>query len=138
MGLGSQLKPVIELYDLVQPVIIVEAPTGVIYTNQVGGTACRHPECEGYLLPLTPSRPFTGESAFDPFWGKAWSAEAIAAEFNKLRSDQIQDLRSEPDECNTEAWAGVSFLFQANGSTGLPAELLGVRHYGWLTWENSD
>lgn len=31
---------------------IVPAPTGVVWTNQTGGTSCQHPEVEGYYLPL--------------------------------------------------------------------------------------
>ena len=31
------------------PVLIIEAPTGVFYTNQTGVTYCAHPVVEGYL-----------------------------------------------------------------------------------------
>jgi len=36
--------------------LIVEFPSGVAFTNQVGGVACLHPTIEGVLLPL-PVRP---------------------------------------------------------------------------------
>lgn len=33
-------------------VAIIKYPTGVKYYGQVGGTACLHPEIEGFILPL--------------------------------------------------------------------------------------
>ncbi|REE96397.1 DUF6210 family protein [Thermomonospora umbrina] len=33
--------------------VVAEAPTGVIYQQQYGGTACRQGEVEGYLVPVT-------------------------------------------------------------------------------------
>ncbi|MBB1254060.1 DUF6210 family protein [Streptomyces alkaliterrae] len=33
--------------------VIVEAPTGVVYQQQYGGTACRQGRLEGFLVPLT-------------------------------------------------------------------------------------
>ncbi|WP_285631085.1 DUF6210 family protein [Lentzea sp. NBRC 102530] len=32
--------------------VVVEAPTGVVYENQYGGTACRHGHVEGFLVPV--------------------------------------------------------------------------------------
>lgn len=32
--------------------LIIEAKTGVKYSNQTGGYACNHPEVEGFLLPI--------------------------------------------------------------------------------------
>ncbi|MFB4318684.1 DUF6210 family protein [Actinomadura sp. 21ATH] len=32
--------------------VIVEAPTGVVYQQQYGGTACRQGELEGFLVPV--------------------------------------------------------------------------------------
>ncbi len=32
--------------------LIVSANTGIIYSNQTGGVACHHPECEGFLVAL--------------------------------------------------------------------------------------
>ncbi len=44
-------KPVVELArDFPFYGIVIEAPTGVLYTNQCGGTACVHPKIEGYLM----------------------------------------------------------------------------------------
>jgi hypothetical protein len=32
--------------------LIVKKQTGIAYSNQCGGTACLHPQQEGYLIPL--------------------------------------------------------------------------------------
>ena len=32
--------------------MIIAYPTGVLYTNQVGGYACDHPSMEGAFVPL--------------------------------------------------------------------------------------
>lgn len=45
-------KPLIELYDSVGLGIIIEYPTGILVSNQTGGTACLHPQMEGVYLPL--------------------------------------------------------------------------------------
>lgn len=42
----------IELLGLTQTVLLVPENTGIIYTNQVGGTECDHPEMEGFLIPI--------------------------------------------------------------------------------------
>lgn len=34
------------------PCVIVEKSTGIIYTAQVGGMQCRHPQIEGFVLPF--------------------------------------------------------------------------------------
>lgn len=34
--------------------VVVAAPTGVVYRQQYGGTACRQGELEGYLVPVGP------------------------------------------------------------------------------------
>jgi hypothetical protein len=48
----SRAQPVIKLYDLEGLALIVEWPSGVIYTNQAGGTFCMQPTAEGVLVPL--------------------------------------------------------------------------------------
>ena len=32
--------------------LVIEHPSGVVYTNQTGGTSCMQPELEGVLVPL--------------------------------------------------------------------------------------
>ena len=45
-------KPLIEIWDSVGLGIIIEFPTGVLISNQTGGTACLNPKIEGIYLPL--------------------------------------------------------------------------------------
>jgi hypothetical protein len=47
--------PTISLWNLDQPALLLEAPTGVAYHGQVGGVACLHPWVEGFVVPLDPS-----------------------------------------------------------------------------------
>lgn len=56
-------KPYVTLFDNVGTGVIIEYPTGVLYSNQVGGTANLHPTFEGAFVPfgndvLIPSREF--------------------------------------------------------------------------------
>ncbi|WP_378181153.1 DUF6210 family protein [Aquimarina sp. SS2-1] len=46
------LKPEITIHDSVGLGIIIEFPTGVMISNQTGGTACLHPKIEGVYVPL--------------------------------------------------------------------------------------
>jgi len=45
-------KPVIRLWDSVGLGIIIAHPSGVVFSNQTGGTACLQPELEGVFVPL--------------------------------------------------------------------------------------
>jgi len=45
-------KPLIKIWDTVGLGIIIEFSTGVIISNQTGGTACLHSKTEGIYLPL--------------------------------------------------------------------------------------
>ena len=46
-------KFVVQLWESQTASLLVEAPTGAIYTNQCGGTACSHPEVEGFEVPVS-------------------------------------------------------------------------------------
>lgn len=45
-------KPIIHLWDHVGTGLIVKFATGVIYSNQTGGTSCMQPQLEGVFIPL--------------------------------------------------------------------------------------
>ena len=46
-------KPLVDLSCVdIEPCIIVPFKSGVIYTNQTDGIACKHPVVEGILIPL--------------------------------------------------------------------------------------
>ncbi|GAA4618880.1 hypothetical protein GCM10023195_85140 [Actinoallomurus liliacearum] len=65
--------------------VVVEAPTGVFYQQQYGGTACRQGQLEGYLVPVF------GPDALDALgelfvrhfrgagtWNHRWSGDEVA------------------------------------------------------------
>jgi hypothetical protein len=54
----------IDLYELDDPVILVPAPTGIRYRNQVNGVVCERRELEGYVLPLAR----TDDETFSADW----------------------------------------------------------------------
>lgn len=45
-------KPLIKLYNTSGIGVIINFPSGVIYSNQAGGTSCLQPEAEGVYVPL--------------------------------------------------------------------------------------
>lgn len=45
-------KPIIEIWDSVGLGIIIAYNTGILISNQTGGTACLHPKTEGIYIPL--------------------------------------------------------------------------------------
>lgn len=50
------MKPCVHLWDAVGLGLIIEWPSGVLYSNQTGGTACLHPTVEGFYVPLSNDR----------------------------------------------------------------------------------
>ena len=45
-------KPIIQLWESVGLGVIIAYPTGVLCSNQTGGTSCLHPQLEGVFVPL--------------------------------------------------------------------------------------
>ncbi len=136
------------LDPLPYPVVIVPAPTGVIYACQVGGTACLQREVEGYLVPLGA----LAHRIFSPAWWQheyprrtpgddaAWrdACEVLDAALRGYDggSDGPAALRAAVETDDVEAWVHVTLELPE-----LDAQL--VRHgtvalRGILTWENSD
>ena len=46
------MKPMIKLWESVGLGLIIEMPTGILYSNQTGGFSCLQPSLEGTFLPL--------------------------------------------------------------------------------------
>jgi Family of unknown function (DUF6210) len=44
--------PIIRLWNAVGLFLIIEYSSGIVYSNQTGGTLCSHPELEGVVVPL--------------------------------------------------------------------------------------
>ena len=49
---APRMKPTIQLYESVGTGIILNYPSGIMFTNQTGGTSCLHPEIEGIYVPI--------------------------------------------------------------------------------------
>ena len=49
---GGTVSRFVRLYEQAGLALVVEAPTGVVYSNQTGGYSCLQPELEGALIPL--------------------------------------------------------------------------------------
>jgi hypothetical protein len=65
-------KPVIRLYDSTSLGLIVHYPSGVLYTNQVGGTNCLQPQTEGVYVPLFDEVVNQEQQLYDYFVGPKW------------------------------------------------------------------
>jgi hypothetical protein len=125
-------KPVIVLPEDLHGALIIKAPTGVIYTAQVGGTRCMHPEEEGFLVPLlgfdysvlaaqtldyfeAPN----GDS-YRSFPEGAWLKAAFSVMTGFGEPLELELDREEPTW--GEAWVPIKCTYGR----------------GWLTWPNSD
>lgn len=146
-------KPVINLYGAKGPGLIILRPSGVLYSNQTGGTACLHPAVEGVFVPLELdsagdfdrlSRHFT-----DAKYG-GWCSEGIDVEDADLIDSVLHQSaegrlisvdRSRLKDSH-EAWAYVTVA--AHGDQCVPGSPLSWLFHGFghakgvLTWENSD
>jgi len=54
-------KPVVELWEAVGLGVIIDYPSGVLYSNQTGGFSCLHPVTEGIYVPVRNDTLETGE-----------------------------------------------------------------------------
>ncbi|MFD4671365.1 DUF6210 family protein [Lentzea sp. NPDC058450] len=121
--------------------VVVEAPTGVVYSNQYGGTACRHGRAEGFLVPVN------GLGALDvlrPLFEKelrgagAWGHEWTGAQVDQLR-DAVGRLTywacDASDEVPTTPRLDESRLQEAD-EAWLP--VITPDGPGILVWCNSD
>ncbi|WLQ16555.1 DUF6210 family protein [Hahella aquimaris] len=145
----------ITLYDSVGTAIIIGCKSGVIYSNQTGGTACLQSEYEGVLIPIANTIGIPDLNLVSPenelenyFTGHPWfgvgatlglseeDARAIDAILKEYAlDDQISVDRSMLRQSH-EAWIHINIvevegrsLF--NGFGPYPRK-------GVLTWQNSD
>ena len=132
------------LWGLEQTALILLEPSGITFTNQVGGTGCEHPTAEGILVPVghdhPVERPELGltERLWDMDWG---SYGGITSDFE----DEIEEVLSSNSHTahirvdrnrlrdHREAWihvvVGASDPQDPTQTHGRP---------GILTWPNSD
>lgn len=105
-------QPVIDIgFDF--PVVLIEWPTGVWYSGQVGGIACMHPEVEGFYLPLSEEfwKPLKGISCPASCYGRPIGEELcrkLQAVWPNQENERLQ-IYFDPVFCDngTEAWFPV-------------------------------
>ena len=133
----TQSKRVISLLDFDNVGLIVKVPSGVLYTNQVEGYACQHPEVEGVFFPL-PVRPGNAElfaltQHFQGTWDHITESDADLVD-RVLRGNGHEGLSVDRTKVNQsyEAWVHVRIGADVHGLSGFGnCEAV-------LTWPNSD
>nr|WP_128797606.1 DUF6210 family protein [Corallococcus coralloides] len=141
--------PLIRLYDSASLGLILLWPTGILYSNQAGGSFCLQPQAEGAFLPLVDELVAQSELLRHHFTGPKWRGacvngidEETAQEIDRILglSFVTRELGVRVDrarlEGSHEAWVYVEVPAQPeNGFASLeriPAS------QGILTWPNSD
>ena len=84
--------------------LIVDAPTGVFYANQCGGTACEQREREGYYVPLS-STPMASD---EPRLGAAELSAAFHGRGGACHWDMATDGRKLTPDRLTRLTAAVA------------------------------
>jgi hypothetical protein len=145
---------VIRLWDLVGVGLVIEHPSGVMYSNQTGGTGCHQPEVEGVLVPVCNDVPLDDPTAVSPatelseyFAGPAHGGAGATSGLDQRDADFIDDVlrrcgcgdaikvdRERLRESH-EAWVRVNVMSEGvghfEGFTPYPRA-------GVLTWPNTD
>ena len=151
------MQPLIELWEGVGLGLIIEWPSGILYSNQTGGTACLHPEVEGVFIPLRNDCERDGDRLLSPenelleyFEGPKHrgtgairgldtdDAELITSVLAKWQLHQLAVDRTRLGDSH-EAWVYVVIEGELAGGDGLPLRGFPAHPLkGILTWSNSD
>jgi len=151
------LQPKIRLYHYAGLCLIVERPTGIIYSNQAGGCLCAQPELEGVLMPINDrvgsNRFIDAENVLFKYFtddkyegGGAWGGidnqdadfiDGVAAK--AFDSDWVMVDREKLNQ-SMEAWIWIICKpgLRDAGYIGVFKEFYAFPWHGVLTWENSD
>lgn len=132
-------KPIVDLIEFDDLGLIILFPSGVIYTNQVGGLGCLHPEFEGIFVPLSAGNRkiiFALGNHFRGSWTHLEEKDAKVVD-RLLRNDRYGYLKVDREnlEKSFEAWIYVE-VTELNDS--LPLIKGFGKTKGVLTWANSD
>ncbi|NOK09641.1 DUF6210 family protein [Corallococcus exercitus] len=141
--------PLIRLYDSTSLGLILLWPTGILYSNQTGGSMCLQPQAEGAFLPLVDELVAQEDLLRQHFTGPKWRGacgngidEETAQEIDRILglSSVTRELGLRVDrarlEESHEAWVYVEVPAQPENRLAslerIPAS------QGILTWANSD
>lgn len=149
--------PTIRLFEHVGLGLIIEYPSGVIYSNQTGGTSCSAPCVEGVFVPLrndyaVPSREFLSpeHALIAYFEGPKWRGTGATQGIDPEDVEFIERLLSEHrlSHCITldrtrlrdshEAWIHVIVTAEEAALTPLFSGFAPYPRHGVLTWTNTD
>jgi len=145
------MKPNLKLYDAIGLGLIINYPTGIIFTNQTGGTACHQSSCEGIYLPicnditidenklLSPSIELEKYFAKSKHLGHGATSgldmddyDRINEILNQYHLSEFISIEKDSLVKSHEAWIYVK-VKNHNLIDNFPANLRGI-----LTWNNSD
>lgn len=117
---------------------IVPCASGVVWTNQCGGTYCAHPEVEGILIPL-PLDWLPETNFLENCWedSPAGHCRDCALEFLRDSSVHMAELDTEYTDRWGEAWVPVRFPECTDRAPHPVIELLAGKR-AILTYCNSD
>lgn len=115
--------------------MIVPCHTGIIWTNQCGGTSCTHPEQEGIFVPL-PGFWIPDLEDLTDLWSTASHTEQISVWLNASEelSQAFEALDHNPLAALGEAWVPVRVVNKGNETILAPF----VNDIVILTYANSD
>ena len=135
----------IDLFSITQTVLVVPRKTGIIYTNQVGGTECDHSELEGFVLPIEYDFRLDEPQASLTFKLSEMFPEGNPGVIEQREADEIQKLLNDSPftkgiiidwkklDSSKESWVYVIVNGSFDG-TIKPGEITEAI----LTWPNSD
>jgi hypothetical protein len=152
---GRQMKPTIELWESVGLGLIVEIPSGVLYSNQTGGFSCLHPSAEGVFLPirndhsfwelLSPERELLAYFEGPKHRGAGATegldvddADFIDSVLAGVRLADVVQVDRERLAESQEAWVRVLLTGEEPEETKLFRDLGPYPRNAVLTWGNSD
>lgn len=139
------------LWEHVGTGLIIAAPTGVVYVNQVGGIACEQRELEGLFVPIGNDVSSDGQlisaenELFDAFRGAGERFSVAAADrfdalleaYGRAHWIPMGLVRADRERLaeSTEAWVHVVV---EGGDPGMPVSGIRWPARAILTWTNSD
>jgi len=144
----EQAQPVIRLWQLNGIGVIIAHPTGVLYTNQVGGYACDHPSMEGAFVPLMDPDIDQQKALEDHFTGPKWRGHCYGG-IDEETADVVDDILAmspltrrltvNREKLAYSEEAGIHVRIAPDEEENSFGEFDGFPDdTGVLTWENSD
>ena len=129
------MKLTVELWDKQRFILLIlKHPTGIFYTNQVGGVGIYHPEIEGFAVPVS-----LDWSLFEDLLNDAWRGTISDAQYKEMEehlldyADDLKLIRNREEDA--EAWVHVKVV---DSPTKRPELRMFGGFEGVLTWTNSD